>query len=79
MMDETTWSGVVEMYFIHRIMNAENYIKILKENILPPLSLLRRKAMFQYDNDQKHSAKKSDFLKEQLVKMHDRPSISPTP
>lgn len=46
-----------KLCFINRIMSAEDYIKIFKENILPSLKCLE--SIFQHDNDPKHFTKKS--------------------
>ncbi len=45
---------VGELYFIDGITNSQMYCSILKENMLPSLRALGRRALFQHDNDPKH-------------------------
>ena len=70
--------GVSNLHFIDRIMTADTYCKILDEHMLPTLKSLGRGALFQHDNDPKHSARlTSAFLKKKKVKVIEWPSMSP--
>ncbi len=50
-------AGVGELHFIDGIMNSQMYCSILKEKMLPSLRDLGRCALFQHDNDPKHTSK----------------------
>ncbi len=50
-------AGVGELHFIDGIMNSQMYCSILKEKMLPSLRVLGRRALFQHDNDPKHTSK----------------------
>ncbi len=50
-------AGVGELHFIDGIMNSQMYCSILKEKMLPSLRALGRRALFQHDNDLKHTSK----------------------
>ena len=70
--------GVGDLHFIEGIMNAQMYCNILAKKMIPSLKVLGRGAVFQHDNDPKHSAKAtSAFLKKKRVKVLDWPSMSP--
>ena len=70
--------GVGNLHFIDGIMTADTYCKILDEHMLPTLKSLGRGALFQHDNDPKHSARlTSAFLKKKKVKVIEWPSMSP--
>ncbi len=57
-------AGVGELHFIDGIMNSQIYCSILKEKMLPSLRALGRRALFQHDNDPKHTSKATvGFLK----------------
>ncbi len=57
-------AGVGELHFIDGIMNSQMYCSILKEKMLPSLRALGRRALFQHDNDPKHTSKATvGFLK----------------
>ena len=45
--------------------------------MIPSLKALGRGAVFQHDNDPKHSAKATSALKKKRVKVPDWPSMSP--
>ena len=49
--------GIGDLHFIDGIMNAEMYSTIVQEKMLPSLRRLGRGAMFQHDNDLKHTVK----------------------
>ena len=64
--------GVGELHFIDGIMNADMYCKILNAKMIPSLKRFGKGAIFQHDNDPKHSAKiTSAFLKKKKVKVFD--------
>ncbi|XP_059397944.1 transposable element Tcb1 transposase [Carassius carassius] len=69
---------VGEQHFIDGIMNSTMYCSILKEKMLPSLRALGRRALFQHDNDPKHTSKATvAFLKKNRVKVIEWPSMSP--
>ncbi len=71
-------AGVGELHFIDGIMNSQMYCSILKEKVLPSLRALGRRALFQHDNDPKHTSKATvGFLKKNRVKVIQWPSMSP--
>ncbi len=71
-------AGVGELHFIDGIMNSQMYCSILKEKMIPSLHALGRRALFQHDNDPKHTSKATvGFLKKNRVKMIQWPSMSP--
>lgn len=71
-------AGVRELHFIDGIMNSEMYCCILKDKMLPSLHALGRRAVFQHDNNPKHTAKATvAFLKKNRVKVIQWPSMSP--
>ncbi len=71
-------AGVGELHFIDGITNSQMYCSILKEKMLPSLRALGRCALFQHDNDPKHTSKATvGFLKKNRVKVIQWPSMSP--
>ncbi len=61
-------AGTGELQFIEGTMNANMYCDILKQR-------LGRRAVFQHDNDPKHTSKTTTaLLKKQRVKLMDWPS-----
>ncbi len=64
-------AGTGELQFIEGTMNANMYCDILKQNMIPSLQRLGRRAVFQHHNDPKHTSKTL------RVKVMDRPSMSP--
>ncbi len=67
-----------ELQFIEGTMNANLYCDILKQSMIPSLQRLGRRAVFQHDNDPKHTSKTTTaFLKKLRVKVMDWPSMSP--
>ena len=67
-----------ELQFIEGTMNANMYCDILKQSMIPSLQGLGRRAVFQYDNDPKHTSKTTTALLKKLrVKVMDWPSMSP--
>ncbi len=68
----------MKLHFIDGIMNSQMYCSILKEKMLPSLRALGRRALFQHDNDPKHTSKATiGFLKKNRVKVIQWPSMSP--
>ncbi len=71
-------AGVGELHFIDGIMNSQMHCSILKEKMLQSLRALGRRALFQHDNDPKHTSKATvGFLKKNRVKVIQWPSMSP--
>ncbi len=64
-------AGTGELQFIEGTMNANMYCDILKQSMIPSLRRLGRRAVFQHDNDPKHTSK---MLR---VKVMDWLSMSP--
>lgn len=54
--------GVGQLHFIDGIVNAEKYIKILEENLIPSVSKLADcgEYIFQQDGASSHTAKKNE-------------------
>ena len=71
-------AGVGELYFTEGNMNSNMYCEILQQSMISSLQKLGRTAVFQYDNDPKHTSKTTTALLKRLrVKMMDWPSMSP--
>ena len=71
-------AGVGELYFIEGNMNSNMYCEILQQSMIPSLQKLGSRAVFQRDNDPKHTSKTTTaFLKRLRVKVMDWPSMSP--
>ena len=71
-------AGTGEMRLIEGIMDSKMYCDILKQNMKPSLQKLGRTAVFQHDNDSKHTSKMTTaFLKKLKVKVMRWPSMSP--
>ena len=71
-------AGVGELYFIEGNMNSNMYCVILQQSIFPSLQKLGSRAVFQHDNDPKHTFKTTIVLLKRLrVKVMDWPSMSP--
>lgn len=49
-------AGGRELHFIDGIMNSQMYCSILKEKMLPSLCAVGCRALFQHDNDPKHTS-----------------------
>ena len=70
--------GVGELYFIEGNMNFNMYCEILQQSMIPSLQKLGSRAVFQHDNDPKHTSKTTIALLKRLrVKVIDWPSMSP--
>ncbi len=63
-------AGTKELQFIEGTMNSNMYCDILKQSMIPSLRRLGRRAVFQQDNDPKHTSKMP------RVKVMDWPSMS---
>ncbi len=71
-------AGTGDLQFIEGTMNANMYCDILKQSRIPSLRRLGRRAVFQHDNDPKHTSKMTTALLKKLrVKVMDWPSMSP--
>ncbi len=55
-----------ELQFIEGTMNANMYSDILKQRMLTSLRRLDRRAVFQHDNDPKHTSKTTTALLKKL-------------
>ncbi len=65
-------AGTGELLFIEGTMNAIMYCDILKQSMIPSLRRLGRRAVFQQDNDPKHTSKTTTALLKKLrVKVMD--------
>ncbi len=73
---ECSWCRGAALHWWHH--EFTNYCSILKEKMLPSLRALGRRALFQHDNDPKHTSKATvGFLKKNRVKVIQWPSMSP--
>ena len=71
-------AGTGELQFLEGTVNANMYCDILKQSMIPSLQRLGRRAVFQHDNDPKHTSKTTTALLKKLrVKVMDWPSMSP--
>ena len=61
-------AGVGELYFIEGNMNSHMYCEILQQSMISSLQKLGRRAVFQYDNDPKHTSKTTTALLKRLAK-----------
>ncbi len=67
-----------ELQFIEGTTNANMYCDILKQSMIPSLKRLGHRAVFQHDNDPKHTSKTTTALLNKLrVKVMDWSSMSP--
>ncbi len=74
----TPHPGTGELQFIEGTMNANMYCDILKQSSTPSLRRLGLRAVFQHDNDPKHTSKvTTGLLKKLRVQVMDWPSMSP--
>ncbi len=73
-----TWWWQCPYVGLHECCWCQMYCSILKEKMLPSLRALVRRALFQHDNDPKHTSKATvGFLKKNRVKVIQWPSMSP--
>ena len=71
-------AGTGELQFNEGTTNAKMYCDILKQSMIPCLQKLGRRAVFQHDNDRKHTSKTTTALLKKLrVKVMHWPSMSP--
>ncbi len=59
-------AGTGELQFIEGTLNANMYCDILKQSMIPSLRRLSRRAVFQHDNDPKHTSKTTTALLKKL-------------
>ncbi len=59
-------AGTGELQFIEGSMNANMYCDILKRSMIPSLRRLGHRAVFQHDNDPKHTSKTTTALLKKL-------------
>ena len=70
-------AGVGELHFIEGNMNSNMYCEILQQSMIASLQKLGCRAMFQHDNNPKHTSKtNSALLKGMRLKVMDWPSMS---
>ncbi len=69
-------AGTGELRFIEGTMDSSMYCDILKQKMMPSLQKLCQTAVFQHNNDPKHTAKKTTALLLKL-KVMEWPSMSP--
>ena len=71
-------AGVGVLHFIEGNMNSNIYCEILQQSMIHSLQKLGSWAVFQHDNDAKHTSKMTiAWLKRLRVKVMDWPSMSP--
>ena len=59
-------------------MNADKYIQILENNLIPIIENSNKEFIFQHDNDPKHTSKKAkQFLEDNRITVLEWPSCSP--
>ena len=58
--------GVGELYFIEGNMTSNMYCEILQQSMIPSLQKMGRRAVFQHDNDSKHTSKTTITLLKRL-------------
>ena len=67
-----------ELQFIEGTMNANMYCDIPKQSMIPSFQRLDCRAVFQHENDPKHTSKTTTALLKKLrVKVMDWPSPKP--
>ena len=59
-------AGIGELHFIEGNMNSNMYCEILLQSMIPSIQKLGRRAVFQHDNDPKHSYKTATALLKKL-------------
>jgi hypothetical protein len=77
-----TYAGLGNMHEVEGRMNADQYIQILDQSLLPTMRSMRdfpfEKLIFQQDNDPKHTSKKaSKWIRDQGLELMKWPSQSP--
>ena len=59
-------AGVGELNFIEGNMNSNMYCEILQQSMIPSIQKLGHRAVFQHDNDPKHTSKTTTALLKRL-------------
>ena len=77
-----TYAGLGNMHEVEGKMNADQYIQILDQSLLPTMRSMRafpfEKLIFQQDNDPKHTSKKAlKWIRDQGLELMKWPSQSP--
>jgi hypothetical protein len=76
-----SWEGVGRLAEVEGRMNAQQYVDILKDNLLPTMeesNILLEDLIFQQDNDPKHTSKKAQkWMEDHYITLLDWPAQSP--
>ena len=75
------WNGVGHLAKVEGRMNADQYVSILEDNMLPSLEesgIPEEEVIFQQDNDPKHTSKKAKkWMEDNNITLLDWPAQSP--
>ena len=75
------WNGVEILAEVEERMDAEQYVLILEDNLLPSMKnfvIPEKSIIFQHDHDPKHSSKRAQiWFKSQGIRLLDWPALSP--
>ena len=74
------WNGVGHLAEVEERMDANQYVSILEDHMLPSLeeSRIPEEVIFQQDNDPKHTSKKAKkWMKDNNITLLDWPAQSP--
>src|SRR5689334_2031768 len=75
------WNGVGQLAEVEERMDADQYVVILEDHLLPSLKesgISRKEVIFQQDNDPKHTSKKATkWMENHNITLLDWPSQSP--
>lgn len=75
------WNGVGHLAEVEGRMDANQYVSILEDHMLPSLEdsgISKEKVIFQQDNDPKHTSKKAkEWMEEHNIRLLDWPAQSP--